>query len=114
MINVKSDEVNKKNNYSEKKKWRVMMRKKLHMIEHRKRRKKKCEVREKIKPGNDFDKQNTTSKRKEKKVNHMRAIVVALLICTSICQRVAVSQTWKKLQAVQAALADILSKIPLL
>ena len=55
IINLKSDEVNKEDNFYKKKKWRVMMRKKLNKIDNRKRRKKKYGVGERIKSENDVE-----------------------------------------------------------
>ena len=72
--NFKSDEVKIKDNISEKKKWRMMMKK----IEHRKRRKKKKGIRVKTILKTD-DEPNATNQRIGKKVNHKRAIVVAIL-----------------------------------
>ena len=50
---------------------KVMMKKKLSIVEHRKRRKKKQGVREKMIPKND-DEPNATNTRKGKKVNYMQ------------------------------------------
>ena len=69
--------------------YEVMMRKKLNMIEHRKRRKKKLNGKEKIKSGKDDDELNTR-KRKKKSVKMIRIIVIAFLVSTAKCQGVTV------------------------
>ena len=79
------------------------MRKKLNMIEHRKRRKKKWGVREKIKSGKDVEEPHA-KKRKEEKVSLTKTmLLVGFLASVSICSGITKPQGLRKETAVEGS-----------